>query len=628
MPKNFSLHRAAACCAALLALAAPAAAAVPNTSSEPELLAVLQSDAPPADRAMVCKLLAVHGTNESVSELAKLLPDPQLASWARIALEAIPGEEADDALRHAVSLLEGNLLIGVINSIGVRRDAGAIALLSSRLAYEDPEVAAAAAVALGRIGGSASSALQAALDDPRAEVRSAAAEGCVLCAEQQWAEGNTSVALTLYDAVREADVHPQRILEATRGAVLVRGDDGIPLLMEQFSSPDRSRLRLALGVAREFPGGAVDAALAEEVAKASPDRAALILGAMADRPQTVVLSAVLAAAEEGTPQVRLAAVQALARVGDATALPVLLHAATADDEDLAESATATLAALPGDDVDAQIVSRLDAKDEPAYPVLLEVVGRRRIDAVPALVEALHSDDAAVRAAALTALGETVSLDNLSVLISQVLDPQHDADAAAARKALLTASVRMPDREAAGAALSAAVAGADAEATKIALLEVLGSVGGVEALAAVNAAAASDSPELQDVGTRLLGEWMTADAAPVLLELSKSLQNDRYRARALRGYLRIARQFDIPEEERLAIARSALEVARQPGERRLVLEVLERHPSMATLKLAAELAQEEELHDEAARVARTIAERVGADRDDVRQVLQQADLSAE
>jgi hypothetical protein len=50
-----------------------------------------------------------------------LLGDPQLASWARIALEAIPGSAIDDALRKSAEPRAGDLLVGAINSIGYRR---------------------------------------------------------------------------------------------------------------------------------------------------------------------------------------------------------------------------------------------------------------------------------------------------------------------------------------------------------------------------------------------------------------------------------------------------------------------------------------------------------------------------
>ena len=45
-------------------------------------------------------------------DLAALLANPRLASWARIALEAIPGDEASAALREAAGRLDGRLLVG------------------------------------------------------------------------------------------------------------------------------------------------------------------------------------------------------------------------------------------------------------------------------------------------------------------------------------------------------------------------------------------------------------------------------------------------------------------------------------------------------------------------------------
>jgi len=70
----------------------------PNTSNDQEkkLIAVLRSDVSPAEKAIACKKLAIDGSNAAIPDLAKLLSDPKLSSWARIALEAIPGEEADE----------------------------------------------------------------------------------------------------------------------------------------------------------------------------------------------------------------------------------------------------------------------------------------------------------------------------------------------------------------------------------------------------------------------------------------------------------------------------------------------------------------------------------------------------
>jgi HEAT repeat protein len=386
-----------------------AAADSPNTWTEGELLAVLRADSPAADKAITCKRLAIYGTSEAVPYLSRLLPDPQLSSWSRIALEAIPGPAADEALRSATYSLEGNLLIGAINSIGVRRDASAVDLLKARLQDKNAEVASAAAVALGRIGNAAAAeSLRRSLAGAPANVRSAIAEGLVLSAERSLAAGKSSEAVEIYDEVRKADVPKQRVIEATRGAILARNQDGIGLLVEQLRSKDEQLFQLALGTAREFPGGDVDKTLATELQSSAPERAALIVSAMADRPKTVVLPAVLKAAGEGPKAVRIAALGALGRVGDDSCLNSLLQSALESDADLSQAAKATLADLPGAKVDAQILAMLPNAQGKNYPLLIEVAGQRRIEGVaPVILKGLDSADPAVRGAALAALGETV-----------------------------------------------------------------------------------------------------------------------------------------------------------------------------------------------------------------------------
>ncbi len=582
-----------------------------SPEKEKELIAVLRSDAPPQDKAIACKKLAIDGSGESVADLAKLLSDPQLASWSRIALEAIPGTAPDEALRKASESLEGRLLVGVLNSIGVRRDANAVEALTKRLSDKDEEVASAAAVALGRIGSAAAAkSLRPLLTSGPAKVRSAAAEGCVLCAEQLHSAGKSADAIALYDEVRKAELPKQRIVEATRGAILARKDEGIPLLLEQFRSSDQKMFELALFTAREFPGSEVDKALATELAKATPERGALIVQAMADRKETVIVAAVSKAAGSGPKPVRLAAIKALSQVGDASSVDALLETAVDKDEDLALAAKATLADLPGEKVNAQIAAMLPNAKGKTYPLLIELVGQRRIEATPALLKAIDSSDKNVRSAALIALGETVSLKNLPVLITQAISPKNPDDAATAQQALKSASVRMPDREACATELTAAFDKAPA-ASKILLLDILGDVGGEKALKTLGTAAKSNSPQLQDAGSRVLGKWASLDAAPVLLDLAKTAPAAQFRNRALKGYISLARRFPMPDEQRADMCQKAFDLCKEPVEQKLVLDVCRIQPSVETLKLAIKFMKVPELKEDATQTTLLIAQKLGA-----------------
>jgi len=588
-------------------------AAEGGAEQEPALLAVLRSDATEADKALACKNLAVHGTAAAVPDLAKLLDDERLASWARIPLEAIPDPACDAALRAAADRLRGRLLVGAINSLGARRDAAAVELMARRLTDEDPAVVAAAAAALGNIGNAAAAAaLRPGLESASPTLRAAAAEGGVLCAERLLASGDAATARAVYDAVRRADVPRTRVVEATRGAILASGEEGVPLLVAQLRSPDRDLFRLALGTAREVRSPAIVPALATELPQAVPERAVLIVDALADRGAAAAIRPLLDAVAGPRQPVRLAAIRAIGRIGDASCVEPLLAVATAGDPGDAAAATAALAALPsagGPAVDDQIRGRLKAAGGKVLPLLLEVVGRRRIGAVDEVAASLGSADPLVRRAAVACLGEIVDLERLPLLTAQAVGATEPADAEAALKATRAACVRMPDRDACADRVVAAMSNAG-PATQVAMLDILGEVGGPRSLEALVAAAGSADATLQDTGTRLLGGWMTPDAAPALLQLAKTLPDGKFQSRAFRGFLRMLRQFTPADADRSRMGTQAFAAARSDEDRRAVLDAVRRTPTIDMLRLAADAAATPALRDDARVAAATIMTKLG------------------
>ena len=600
---------------ALLAAVAAAGFATaqdpPAKSREQELLAVLRSETPEAEKALAFKGLAVHGSPACVADVATFLSNERLSSWARITLEAIPGDEASAALRTAAGSLTGRLLVGVINSLGVRRDAAAVPLLTKRLADADADVVRAAAAALGKVGSAdAAAALLAALAAGTPD-RDAVAEAGVVCGERRVAAGDTATAMKLFDGVRTADVSEQRQAEAARGAILVGGRDGIPLLVDLLRSPSKRLFNMGLFAARELAAGpARDAALAYEVdlalvraaggnaTPAGDERTALVIDLLADRNADgagkAVQQALLEATTEGTPAIRTAAIRAIGRCGDAAAAERLLDLA-ATEATVGGAIREAIATMPADGVDERIVARLDKAA--TLPLVVGLVGDRRIvAATDRILKFADHADAEVRAASITALGSIVDLRDLPVLVERTARPRDEAEAAGAAAALREAAVRMADRDGCAAVMAEAIGSAGDRAGV--LLETLAEVGGGKALDTVAAAAASGDAALQDAATRVLGKWMTADAAPVLLELATTDKAGPYRGRAMKGYLRIARQFALPEVERAAMCRAALAAATDPADRKSVIEILVRYPHAATLAVAQEAAAAPDLAEEA------------------------------
>jgi HEAT repeat protein len=196
-------------------------------SREAKLIAVLKSGATLKDKADACLELSRVGSKDSVAPLAALLGDEKIAHMARYALEPIPDPAVDAALRDAMGRLKGRPLVGVIGSIGVRRDVQAVEPLSRLLKDPDPDVAQAAARALGSIGDPAAvAALEGALESASVANQRAICEGLFRCAEALSARGQRDPALSIYERLNQPKM-PQPVRDgAARKARVLRQEEG------------------------------------------------------------------------------------------------------------------------------------------------------------------------------------------------------------------------------------------------------------------------------------------------------------------------------------------------------------------------------------------------------------------
>ena len=171
---------------------------------EKALLGVLDSDAKQAGKQYVCRELSIIGTEQSVPTLAKMLAAEETSDMARYALERIPGSAVDEALRGALRGSKGNVRIGIINSLGQRRDKGAVSNLTRVLGRPDEAAAMAAAAALGQIGGSeATAALAKAKESASGKLQMVVLDAYLKCADQLVADGQKVQALAIYKELQK-----------------------------------------------------------------------------------------------------------------------------------------------------------------------------------------------------------------------------------------------------------------------------------------------------------------------------------------------------------------------------------------------------------------------------------------
>jgi HEAT repeat protein len=192
---------------------------------ESRLAVLLKTDLSRDAKDFLCRKLMVIGTAVSVPALAELLPQEENSHMARYALERIPAPEAARALRAALPELSGTLKIGVIGSLGVRRDRASVPALAELLGDGDEAIVRAAALALGDIGNRKAARALVSAKPSGVEAQRAAIDASLLCAETLLAKGKKAVALTVYKRLAGPDQPKHVRLAATRGMLACAGKE-------------------------------------------------------------------------------------------------------------------------------------------------------------------------------------------------------------------------------------------------------------------------------------------------------------------------------------------------------------------------------------------------------------------
>ena len=572
------------------------------TQSEDQLIATIQSDASLHDRMEACRQLSVIGTRRAVAPLAALLADEELSHMARYGLEPLPYSEVDEAFRESLRTLTGRQLVGVMGSIGVRKDPRAVKLLAPHLDEADPDIAQAAARALGSIGTPAASrTLEAALDNVSDENRLAFAEGLLRCAEQLPRGG----ARRAYDRLRAEDSPHQVRAGALRGAIIVRGNNGLPLLRESIRSDDLILVHAALRASREMDGAQVTAALTDTLNGLPNETQILVLQTLGVRADPAAIPAIAKLTSAGDTNVRIAAIRALGEVGASGAVDPLVRLLRESDSQIAQAAQESLASLPGMEADAAVRALLSASDKTDRLLGIELVSRRRMmDSVPVMFAAARDSDTQIRAAATRRLGEMGTAEELPALLDLLEQADNASDIEATEQALNAVLSRIEKPETQSAKLIARISNAK-PAQKAALIRSLGVAGGPDALKSVSSAI--DDPNARTAAIRTLAAWKTADAAPELLALARKTGDATERTIALRGYLGWAASGDLPVDQRLAMCRQAASAIEQPDDKKLLLGALGRIRSLDSLALIAPHLDDAAVREEASAATVAIAE---------------------
>jgi len=570
---------------------------------EAKLLSIIQTPtAPFAAKQFACKMIDRVGTAASVPVLAPMLLDEQFSHMARFALERIPDKSVDDALLDALSKTEGNLKIGMINSLGERRAENAVAAIAPLLQEADNSLVEAAAAALGKIGGKdALDALTEARESSNAAVHEAASRACLNIADTLLTNGKEGAAIDIFDALYVPDEVPMVRVAAFRGRVMARGKDGAPLVAEALQNGAPELQSIAIQLVRQVPGKEATRLFAETLPTLEPPKKALLIAALADRNDPEAQSAVLTCLDDPDDAVRIAACKALTSLGDATAVPALLKKSGSDQAQEAEAARASLALLPDKNVNPALLEQLKTAEAPQKTEIIRTLAARQAkDSIPVLLTLARDTDASLRSESCKALGVLAGAAELPALVELLVTPPAPDERPTIADTIAAVTQRVPEGPERTQPLLDALSKTQDAPTKVVVLGVLGKIADPASLEALRAAVKDPAPEVQDAAVRALAAWPTSAPLDDLLVLARTGNTEVRKVLALRGYIRLLGiASDRPAEAILQGYTDALALAAQPDEKRAVLAGLSTLTTPAALNLALTLLPNAELQNEAA-----------------------------
>ena len=578
----------------------------------------------------------------------------------------MPCPESDAALIEGIKTLDGVCCVGCVNSVAMKQLPAAAGVLKSRLENcNDAALRAAIYRALSLIGADdAKELLLSKASQPDADAQAARVQGEALLnlAVRFCQAGQQDKAVSVCEAIRSA-AFPAFIQNmALYHELLAKQSGTVALLKENLQSPDERKVNVALKTIREFEpkdAPAIVGALIEFLPSLSQDMQSRVLWALGDRqdePSQALTFPVLKKFATGSaPQMQLVAVKGLGKVSKSRAVesfeflmsiplptesvsdwksetpkpaiseakPHPLASAALHLKDFVAERNAAFVRLDCPAVEEAIVRQFHKQNSDVnLTSLVWTIKQLRLpvsaDELIALIKPGVSLE--LRAECLKALGQIVTIDQLPKLAA-VLAAERNDDLSTA--VLSDACARMPQEQCA-AKIVEAMGAANSEEDQIRTFQLLKLIGGKTALNYIDQAC--QNPETIDAATQILGKWNTPEdvntVAAICLKVAKESKDKKYAVRAIRAYIRLARQFYMPSKQKFDMCKTAFETATRPEDKTLIFEVFKRVIEVESAKQAFSYASDPQYAEAAYDAVVAIAAKFQGDSPELAQMLKE------
>ena len=554
---------------------------------------------------------------DTVDSVLPFLVNPDYSELARAICESIATDSAKGILRTALESAEPAQQVGIMHSLGILRDEMSVEILEEQAISHDLKIARAAIQSLGMIA--STNALRS-LESINVShsLQEILAHSKLNCADHQLREGNVDVAWKIYKTFYALEWNNTIRSVAYRGllqAAAISDKPVLLLLQQHLSSANDPLTPIAVANLNLLNRDEEIAVVAEHIVDLDSTGKVQLITALANLGNDIVSDTISELTQDNALSVRLAAITALGKLGEASKLNLIANIALKGSTDSERNAAKqALTQIPGDEM-SHAIAKLMTHEEVEFRLLAAetLMIRQANTFFPDLVNRLEIEsESQVREKIIEAIGALGNEDVIPVLFDRYGTDASDDEQITISEALKNIANRSKDITLITDIIAQSLDTMN-DISKIAAFELLNFLGTVDALLVLTSQISGENKPVRLEAIHALGNWPNANATEHLFDLIPALTIDDEQESALKGFIRL---LGLPNNRQIVQTLNYYEFALSNIEdRELLLSVIEKIADIQhtkTLEILLPYTSKQETSQIAAKALLELAKNLGLD----------------
>jgi len=572
---------------------------------ESSILAALQKVTDKEVKAFFIRRLQYCGGAETVASMEKYLNTDDLYEPALAALFSNGSADAGKVILKNAQDKKDQQLMSMVKVLGQLKYQPAESFLINLTKTTKGDLLKHIYTSLANIGGKASfPTFEAAAKAAKYQYDSAETMLAYLQYANRLAEqGETKLSNQLGAAVlKNCKANNQLVYRSA--ALAIPGFGSNALFLKEIQNNEKVYRNAVLTNASKQLGSATVASWIAAMKKVPVETQAEIIHFLSNRPESEVLQeAILPALASENETIRAEAIRSLAHNQKANAVPVLLEQLkkAKSASEFTEIEAALLNTCSAKETN-QLAAQLNGASNEGKVVLIHVLGARRAtETFDAMMKLCQSENAGIREAAFAALANVSKAENTAELIAFLKKTTDKKSIENIQNALIAvySGTTKPDAE---LILNEIQNGGQTEK----FIPVLSSLNDPKALKTVVGLLKTGSQSEREAAFVSLSNWNDAKAEPHLFTVFANPEMKSFRKEALKSYLRITLESDLPDDQKLLMIEKLMPECSTAPEKTSVIQAARNVKTFLSLVFVSTYLDDPELSGVAAATAKSLA----------------------